>query len=187
MFWSTAVIKQPVEIVADDSLIGIAVKDIHGPKPKKMRMAWLRSANQVGLEIFEYVEPKADGRTDNFEYWKSGFIHICVTDPDIEELCKKISESGGRQRNKIWEVVPDKGIKIVFCEDPFGNIIQIYVHNYEQTILYPCHRRSACRFNVLDEQHFMDKNKAQELNNVPLKENRSQDCTTSNTTHYITD
>lgn len=59
MFWSTAVIKQPVEFVADDSLIGIAVKDIHGPKPKKMRMSWLRSTNLVGLEIFEYVEPKA--------------------------------------------------------------------------------------------------------------------------------
>ena len=35
------------------------MKDIHGPKPKKMRMAWLRSTNLVGLEIFEYVEPKA--------------------------------------------------------------------------------------------------------------------------------
>ena len=45
------VIKQPVEFVADDSIIGIAVKDIHGPTLKKMRMAWLSSANQVGLEI----------------------------------------------------------------------------------------------------------------------------------------
>lgn len=129
------VIKPPVEIVADDSLIGIAMKDIHGPKLKKMRMAWLSSANQVGLEIFEYVEPRAERRTDNFEYWKSGFIHICVTDPDIEGLCKKISESGGRQRSKIWKVVPDKGIRIVFCEDPFGNIIEIYDHSYEQTII----------------------------------------------------
>ena len=89
----------------------------------------------MGLKIFEYVEPRAERRTDNFEYWKSGFIHICVTDPDIEWLCKKISESGGRQRSKIWEVVPDKGIRIVFCEDPFGNIIEIYDHSYEQTII----------------------------------------------------
>jgi hypothetical protein len=103
LVWSTAVIKQPVEIVADDSLIGIAVKDIHGPKPKKMRMAWLRSANQVGLEI-EYVEPKAEGRTDTFEYWKSGFIHICVTDPDIEGLYKKnlkVEEDNGTKFGKL--------------------------------------------------------------------------------------
>ena len=110
------------------------MKDIHGPKLKKMRMAWLSSANQVGLEIFEYVEPKAERRTDNFEYWKSCLIHICVTDSDIEGLCKKISESGGRQ-DKIWEVVPDKGIRIAFCEVPFGNIIEIYDHSYEQTII----------------------------------------------------
>jgi predicted enzyme related to lactoylglutathione lyase len=71
---------------------------------------------------------------DNFEYWKSGFIHICITDPNIEVLCRKISESGGKQRTKIWEIVPDKGYKIAFYEDPFGNIIEIFEHSYEQTI-----------------------------------------------------
>jgi catechol 2,3-dioxygenase-like lactoylglutathione lyase family enzyme len=128
-------VKQTEEFVIDDSLIGIAVKDIHGPRLKKMRMAWLSSANQIGFEIIEYVEPKAERRLDNFEYWKSGFIHICITDPNIEELCKRISESGGKQRSKIWEIVPDKGYKIAFCEDPFGNVIEIYDHSYEQTII----------------------------------------------------
>ncbi len=61
-------------------------------------------------------------------------FHICITDPNIEELCKKISESGGKQRTKIWEIVPDKSYKIAFCEDPFGNIIEIYTHSYELTI-----------------------------------------------------
>ena len=42
------VIKPPVEIVADDSLIGTAMKDIHGPKLKKMRMAWLSSVQSSG-------------------------------------------------------------------------------------------------------------------------------------------
>ena len=128
-------VKQTEGFVVDDSLIGMAVKDIHGPRLKKMRMAWLSSANQIGFEIIEYVEPKAERRLDNFEYWKSGFIHICITDPNIEELCKRISESGGKQRSKIWEIVPDKGYKIAFCEDPFGNVIEIYDHSYEQTII----------------------------------------------------
>lgn len=31
------------------------------------------------------IEPKAERRIeDNFEYWKSGFAHICITDHDIE-------------------------------------------------------------------------------------------------------
>lgn len=64
------------------------------------------------------IEPKAGRRTNNFEYWKSGFIHICITDPNIEGLCKKISETGGKQGSKVWEIVPDKGYKIAFFEDP---------------------------------------------------------------------
>jgi catechol 2,3-dioxygenase-like lactoylglutathione lyase family enzyme len=84
--------------------------------------------------MFEYIDPKAERRIDNFEYWKSGFFHICVTDPNIEELCKRISDSGGRQRSRIWDVIPDKGYKIAFCEDPFGNVIEIYTHSYELTV-----------------------------------------------------
>ena len=129
-----AVIKGPAEFVIDDSLVGRAIADFHGPDLKKMRVAWLSSGNQVGFEIFEYVEPKAERRQDNFEYWKSGFIHICITDPNIEDLCKKITESGGKQRSKLWEIVPDKGYKVVFCEDPFGNIIEVFSNGFEQTI-----------------------------------------------------
>jgi hypothetical protein len=97
-----------------------------------MKMAWLSSANQVGFEIIEYVEPKAEKRQDNFEYWKSGIIHICITDP--EGICKRISDSGGKQRTEIWEIVPGKSYKIAFCEDPFGNIIEVFDHSYEQII-----------------------------------------------------
>ena len=129
------VINGPVEIVADDSALGMVVKDIHGANFKKMRVVWLSSGNQVGIEIFEYLDPKAERRiNDNYEYWKSGFFHICVTDPNIEELCTKISETGGKQRSKIWDIAPNKGHKIAFCEDPFGNVIEIYTHGYEQTI-----------------------------------------------------
>jgi catechol 2,3-dioxygenase-like lactoylglutathione lyase family enzyme len=67
-----SMVRGPVELLADDSLTGRAVRDIHGPDLKKMRMASLNSGNQVGFEIFEYLEPKAQRRQDNFEYWKSG-------------------------------------------------------------------------------------------------------------------
>jgi catechol 2,3-dioxygenase-like lactoylglutathione lyase family enzyme len=130
-----SVMNGPIEIVVDDSRLGMVLKDIHGPKLKKMRIVWLSSGNQVGFEIFEFIDPKAERRTnDNFEYWKSGFFHICITDPNIEELCKKISESGGKQRSKIWNIAPNKGYKMAFCEDPFGNVIEIYTHGYEHTI-----------------------------------------------------
>ena len=76
----------------------MTVKDFYGPKLKKMKIAWITSANQVGFEIIEYVEPEAERRADSFEYWKSGITHISVTEPDIEGLCKRISDSGGKQQ-----------------------------------------------------------------------------------------
>src|ERR671911_3211269 len=49
-------IKQPREFEADDSLTGMAVKDFHSPKLKKMKIAWLTSANQVGFGSKNYVK-----------------------------------------------------------------------------------------------------------------------------------
>jgi hypothetical protein len=72
----------------------------------------------------------AQRRQDKFEYWKSGITHLCITDPNIEDLGTKISESGGKQRSKVWEKVPKKGYKIAFC-DPFGNVIEIYSNGYD--------------------------------------------------------
>ena len=51
------IINGPVEIVVDDSPLGVILKDIHGPNLKKMRIVWLSSGNQVGFEIFEYIDP----------------------------------------------------------------------------------------------------------------------------------
>ena len=63
----------------------------------------------VGLSREEHrtmpvQEPKVERRTDNFEYWKSAFIRICVTDPNIEGSCK------------ILEIVPNKGTRIAFSK-----------------------------------------------------------------------
>jgi hypothetical protein len=95
----------------------------------------MRSANGVGIELFEFIEPAAVSRQEeenNFEYWKTGYFHIALTEPNIEELADKIELSGGKRRTDIMELVPSSGKKICFCEDPFGIVIQINPHSYEQ-------------------------------------------------------
>jgi catechol 2,3-dioxygenase-like lactoylglutathione lyase family enzyme len=125
-------VMRPMEGIADDdSYIGKMFQDIFGQQFKKLRLAHLSFGNQVGFEIFEFIEPKEENRQNNFEYWKTGFFHICVTDPNIEELTKRIVANGGKQRSKIWELTPGKPFKVVSCEDPFGNVIDIYTHGYE--------------------------------------------------------
>jgi len=40
--------------------------------------------------------------------------------------------SGGRQRSKVWRIDSStNGYRLCYCEDPFGNLIEIYSHNYE--------------------------------------------------------
>ena len=99
---------EPMEGSADDSHIGMVLKDIFGTSFKKLRLVHMTFANHVGFEIFEFVDPKEEQRENNFEYWKTGFFHIGITDPNIEELAKRIAENGGKQRSKIWEVFPGK-------------------------------------------------------------------------------
>jgi catechol-2,3-dioxygenase len=126
------ILTEPTEIVADNSRLGTIVKDVFGTSIKKLRIVHLSFCDQVGFEIFEFVEPKAERPANNFEYWKTSFFHIAITSPNIEQLAKKIAESGGKQRTKIWELVDGKPYKIVFCEDPFGNAIEIYSHEFKQ-------------------------------------------------------
>ncbi len=85
------------------------------------------------IELFQLLDPPHERRTPLLEFWKNGFFHICVTDPDVETAVARIVENGGKQLSGIWAVEPQsKEHKICYCEDIFGNIIEIYSHNYEQ-------------------------------------------------------
>jgi catechol 2,3-dioxygenase-like lactoylglutathione lyase family enzyme len=126
----------PIEIsvsagTADPALTNV-VKNVFGSALDRFKLCHLSSANGIGVELFQFIEPKAVRREENFEYWKTGFYHIAVTEPDIEKLAQRIADCGGRQRTGILELAPKSGKKICFCEDPFGNIIEIYSHSYEQ-------------------------------------------------------
>ncbi|HZO11131.1 MAG TPA: VOC family protein [Nitrososphaeraceae archaeon] len=126
------VLRGPTELATDDKQIGNALQNIFGSKFKKLRIVWMSSANNVGFEIFQFIEPKQVAENRQIEYWSGGVIHIAVTERDIEGFVKKVTETGGRQLTKIWKLNPTKPYKLVFCSDPFGNIIEIYSHSFEQ-------------------------------------------------------
>ena len=126
------VIMPPTEIVSDDSAIGIMCDDVFGEGWERFKIAHLATGDRVGIEIFEFRN--AEKREQNFEYWKSGFFHISVQDPDVEGLAAKIVANGGKQRMPVREYYPgEKPYRMVYCEDPFGNLIEIYSHSYELT------------------------------------------------------
>jgi len=122
----------PVEVRRDGSHFGELVADICGPRFGAEKIAHMVTGDGVGFELFEFLEPKAERREDTMEYWKNGFFHIAITDPDVDVKVAEITENGGRQRSKVWELFPGEAIKVCYCEDPFGNVLEIISHRYEQ-------------------------------------------------------
>jgi catechol 2,3-dioxygenase-like lactoylglutathione lyase family enzyme len=115
---------------ASDAHLAMLVKEVFGPRLGKFMICHMIAANGPGIELFQFIEPRAVRRDDNFEYWKTGFFHLAITEPDVEGLASMIASTGVKRRTKVLEVAPGK--RICFCEDPFGNVIEIYSHSYEQ-------------------------------------------------------
>ena len=130
MGWYT--IMEPSVVEEDpDTAIGRMCIDVFGTGWGTFRIAHMSTGDRVGIELFEF---KGNDNPEAFEYWKTGTFHFCVQDPDIEGLTAKIVEHGGKQRMPIREYYPDeKPFKMVYVEDPFGVVFEIYSHSYEMT------------------------------------------------------
>lgn len=128
-----SVVMAPTTTEDDGGYFAEIIADIFGPGFEEMKLAHLATADGIGIELFQFSNPKSVPAEDNFEYWKSGIFHICLTDPEIEALAEKINSGGGKQRSKVWKLWPGKPYKVCYCQDPWGNIIEISSHSYEQT------------------------------------------------------
>ncbi|MHA3976757.1 lactoylglutathione lyase family protein [Halovulum sp. GXIMD14794] len=126
------VIMKPTEVVEDDSEIGRMCTDVFGPGWGRLRIAHLATADRIGIELFEF-----EGNTppeNNLDYRRNGLFHFCIQDPDVEGLAARIVEAGGKQRMPVREYFPDeKPYRMVYVEDPFGIVFEIYSHGYELT------------------------------------------------------
>ncbi|EYD71653.1 lactoylglutathione lyase family protein [Limimaricola hongkongensis] len=126
------VIMQPTPVVEDDSDIGRMCTDVLGAGWNKLRIAHLATADRIGLELFEFDGNYAP--EDNLDFRRHGTFHFAIQDPDVEGLVEKIVAAGGKQRMPIREYFPDeKPYRMVYVEDPFGVVFEIYSHSYELT------------------------------------------------------
>jgi lactoylglutathione lyase family protein len=126
-------IMPPTEIRHDDSAIGQMCDDVFGDGWGSFRIAHLSTGDGVGLELFEFPRTIAEPRP--FDYWRQGLFHFCVQDENLEERVKRIEALGGRQRmQQVRHYYPgEKPYRMVYVEDPFGNIFELYSHSYELT------------------------------------------------------
>jgi catechol 2,3-dioxygenase-like lactoylglutathione lyase family enzyme len=130
------VLMEPTEISSSDAggdrHLAELVRNVFGPRLGKFLICHMSSANGVGIELFQFLDPPAERAQANFEYWKTGYFHIAFTELKVGELADRIAASGGKKRTGVLELAPGSGRYICFCEDPFGNVIEIYSHSYEQ-------------------------------------------------------
>ncbi|REJ10100.1 lactoylglutathione lyase family protein [Halobacillus trueperi] len=126
------VIMEPSDVHNDDTPVGQMCRDVFGNDWDTFRIAHLSTGDKIGIELFEF--PNQEEPENNFEYWKTGLFHFCIQDPDIEGVVEKVKAKGGKQRMPIREYYPgEKPYKMVYVEDPFGNVFEIYTHSYELT------------------------------------------------------
>lgn len=108
------------------------VRQIFGSRFGRAHQAHMLGANGVGIELFQFIEPPVAVPADNFRYDVTGIFHICVTDPDLDGLVSRVVAHGGRQRTKIWRFLEGRPYRLVYCEDPFGNIVEALSHSYAE-------------------------------------------------------
>ena len=125
------IMKPTVISEESDTAIGQMCIDVFGSGWGSFKIAHMSTGDKIGVEMFEF---KNNESPKDFEYWKTSTFHFCVQDPDIEGLVEKIKAHGGKQRMPIREYYPgEKPFKMVYVEDPFGLIFEIYSHSYELT------------------------------------------------------
>jgi lactoylglutathione lyase family protein len=126
------VIMEPTVIIEDDSDIGQMCSDVFGKGWGRMRIAHLATADRIGFELFEFEGHKAP--EDNLNFRQHGTFHFAIQDPNLEDLLAKIVAAGGKQRMPVREYFPDeKPYRMVYVEDPFGIVFELYSHSYELT------------------------------------------------------
>ena len=105
-------------------------QELFGPGYKEFKIAHLSTGDRIGIELFEF--PDNDGCRKSFMPHKTGVFHYCVQDSDVEGLVQRILKAGGKQRSAIIYYYPEKSpYRMVYMEDPFGNVVEIYSHPYD--------------------------------------------------------
>jgi catechol 2,3-dioxygenase-like lactoylglutathione lyase family enzyme len=105
-------------------------KDVFGPRWREMRLAHLATPSGIGVELFQFVDPPSTPVEDPFEYWRHGIFHLCVTVEDLESTLGLLRAADGVVRTEIHTVRP--GTRVVYCEDPWGTIIELSSGTYPQ-------------------------------------------------------
>ncbi|GAA0785939.1 MULTISPECIES: VOC family protein [Pseudomonadati] len=116
-----------------ESAIGRMCIAVFGEGFKGFNIAHLMTSDGIGVELFE-MNVRAERHVVDFS--KIGIFHFCLQTDDFDGVIAKTKEFGGKVRMDIMRYHPEddsKPAKMVYLEDPFGNLFELYSHTYAET------------------------------------------------------
>ncbi len=108
---------------------------IYGGSLEKGRCGFLVSENGIGLEVFQFDAPKQEGIAEPFQYHKSSFFHLCLTEEHPRDLSERLQEVGAKAIGRPIDVYQDDQVWCLYLTDPWGNVIELLNLDYEKNAM----------------------------------------------------
>jgi catechol 2,3-dioxygenase-like lactoylglutathione lyase family enzyme len=122
----------PTLIEEDGSEMGRMCTDVFGPGWRSLSIAHMPTADRVGVELFEFDGnyPKSAG----FDFRRHGcFISACRT-REWRGWWKRSLQRAAGSGCRCGRIFPgEKPCRMVYAEDPFSNVFEVYSHGHELT------------------------------------------------------
>lgn len=123
----------PVSVQAGEGHDGRLAEEVFGAGFGGFRQAHLAGANGTALELFQFVDPASERRGGAFDFRNTVIFHVCLVAREIERTADRIAALGGRRRmERAAPIFPGEPYRACYCEDPFGNVIELYSHSHER-------------------------------------------------------
>ena len=116
-----------------ETAIGKMCIAVFGDGFKGFNIAHLVTEDGVGFELFEMKEREEKHIVD---FTKIGIFHFSLKSDDFQGVIDRTEQYGGKVRMDIMRYHPEdesKPYKMVYLEDPFGNLFELYSHTYGET------------------------------------------------------
>jgi catechol 2,3-dioxygenase-like lactoylglutathione lyase family enzyme len=105
-------------------------RELFGPDFTSMLQAHLLSANGIGLELFEPLDPPPLEAPKALGYRPAGVWHVAFQHPDVEGMVDLIVSHGGSRHGRTSQFVPGRPWALAYAKDPWGTTIEIVSHAY---------------------------------------------------------
>ncbi len=116
-----------------ETAIGRMCVAVFGEGFKGFNIAHLVTTDGIGVELFEMKERQ---ERHDVDFSRIGIFHFCLQTDDFHGVIERTENFGGKVRMDIMRYHPEdnnKQAKMVYLEDPFGNLFELYSHTYEET------------------------------------------------------